>query len=101
MTQAVASPSAYRVTFILDTRGYEQPVENLVASLETTLKAIGGQVLKTNNLGRKDFIRLPNKKHAGDFYVQMEFAAGPTAPRALHEKLALEKTVKRVFVEKI
>ena len=47
----------YRATFILDTRGYEDPVETLIEKLSSTLAAIDCEVEKVENLGQKEFVR--------------------------------------------
>lgn len=89
----------YKASFILDTRGYDSPVETLVEKLEGLLKELGAEVQASKNLGRHDFVRVTEKGHTGDTYLEIEFSADPTVPAALHEKLRLDKTVKRILVE--
>lgn len=90
---------SYKATFILDTRGYEDPVENLVEKLSGMIRELGGEVSDTENLGRRDFARLTDKEHAGDSYVLIRFSGPSSLPADLHEKLRLDKTVKRLLVE--
>ena len=91
----------YRATFILNTRGYEEPVETLVEKLKGEVTAIGCEITQTQSLGRKDFIRVTDKTHTGDTYVQIDFAGPKGCAPALREKLRLEPTVKRILVENI
>ncbi len=90
---------SYRATFILDTRGYEDPVENLVEKLSGIIKELGGEVSETENHGRRDFARVTDAKHTGDSYVIFHFSGPLSLPAELHEKLRLDKTVKRLLVE--
>ena len=45
----------YKATFILDTRGYEEPVDTLIEKLKTTLQSIDCEVENVENAGQKDF----------------------------------------------
>lgn len=88
----------YIATIILDTRGYEEPVESLVEKLKDILTELGAKVGETRNLGRKDFIRVTEKGHTGDSYVEFSFEGPASLPSALQEKVRLDRTVKRVMV---
>lgn len=96
---ATLASRQYKAIFILDTRGYEQPVENLVEELKGHLTAVGATLEKVENMGRKDFIRTPSRKHTGDFYVEVHFAGAPSLPGAIKERLRLERTIKRAHIE--
>ena len=89
----------YRATFILDTRGYEQPVETLIEKLSKLMQELGGDVKSTKDHGRRDFIRVTDVQHTGDRYVIFEVDGPPTMPAGLQDKLRLDKTVKRLLVE--
>ncbi len=88
----------YKATFILDTRNYEQPIETLVNSLSAALGELGGKIEDSRNLGRQEFIRVTDKHHTGDVYVQFDFSAPATLPGQVQERFRLDKTVKRVLV---
>ena len=96
---ATQTKRKYRASFILDTRNTESPVETLIESLTEAISSVGGEADRVENLGRKDFVRITDKEHTGDFYVQIYFDGPPNSVALLHEKLHLDKTVKRVFVE--
>ena len=41
----------YIATFVLDTRGYDQPVETLIEKLKGVIEAVGGKVESAENKG--------------------------------------------------
>ncbi|MDP0500954.1 MAG: 30S ribosomal protein S6 [Verrucomicrobiota bacterium JB022] len=86
---------------ILDTRDYKEPVETLTTKLKDILKSLGADVTKAENLGRHDFIRVTDRRHVGDLYVQIEFAGPANVPADLQERVRLDKTVKRVMVQSL
>ena len=91
----------YKATFILDTRGYEEPIETLIEKLKSTLTAIDCVVEKVENLGQKEFARVTDKKFPAGIYVQIDFS-GPGDPnKLLNERLKLDRTINRIFVESI
>lgn len=88
----------YRATVILDTRDYKEPIETLSQKLQGILKNLGATILRVENLGRRDFIRVTERRHPGDFYVEIEFDGPGTLPAAFHEAVRLDRTVKRVLL---
>ena len=91
----------YRVTFILDTRGYEESIDTLIEKLKGTLEAIDCEVEKVENLGQKEFARVIDKKFPAGIYIQMDFTGDGDPNKRLNEKLKLDRTVNRIFVESI
>ena len=91
----------YRATFILDTRGYEEPVETLIEKLTTTFNTIDCEVDKVQNLGQKEFARVTDKKFPAGIYVQIEFSGSGDPNKRLHEKLKLDRTIYSIIVERI
>ena len=69
---ATASKRNYRASFILDNRGKEESVEQLIEGVK---KVIAGQ------------------------YVQIKFSAPASTPAALREKLRLNSSVYRTFIQ--
>ena len=90
----------YRASFIFDSRGIETSAETQIEHLTSVLESIGGEVEKVENLGRKDFARVTEHDHGGDVYLHIHYEGPPTATRELQERLRLDKSVKRVYVEK-
>ena len=90
---------AYRATFILDSRGFEEPVETLAEKLKDTITSLDCEVGEVEILGKKDFARVTDRDHPGDTYLRMDFAGPCHSPETLREKLRLDTMVKRIFVE--
>ncbi|MGJ3243544.1 MAG: 30S ribosomal protein S6 [Opitutales bacterium] len=91
----------YKTTFILDTRGVEEPVETLIDQLKGVLEGIGATVKDTHNVGNRTFARVPDRKFPEGIFLQITFEAGPEIPAQLSEKLRLDKKVNRIMTEKI
>ena len=91
----------YRATFILDNRGKEDTIEQIIEGVKAEIVAIQGDVTSIENIGKKDFARVTDAKLTGATYVQISFAAPAEGPRALKERLRLNNNVYRTFVESL
>lgn len=89
----------YLATFILDNRGKEETVEQIVEVVKTEIAAVSGTVASVENVGRKDFARVTDTKFPAASYVQIKFSGPATAPSALKERLRLKHAVYRTLVE--
>ena len=89
----------YRATFILDNRGKEDSIEQIIDGVKTEIAAVQGEVSKVENLGKRDFVRVTDKKITGATYVQVDFAAPSAGPSQLTERLRLNSSVHRTFVQ--
>jgi small subunit ribosomal protein S6 len=89
----------YRATFIFDNRGKDDSIDAIIAGVKQDITALDGEVGVVENLGRKDFARVTDKKFPGATYVQIAFAAPAAAPAALRERLRLNPNVYRTFVQ--
>jgi small subunit ribosomal protein S6 len=89
----------YRATFILDNRGKEDSVDQIVEGVKKDITAVEGEVGVVESLGRKDFIRVTDSKFPGAPYVQISFTAPATAPAKLKERLRLNQSVYRTFLQ--
>ena len=89
----------YRATFILDNRGKEESVDQIIDGVKKDIAAVHGEVSAVEALGKKDFIRVTDKKFTGGPYVQVTFAGPPEAPAQLIERLRLNNSVYRTFVQ--
>lgn len=98
MTTTQETKNSYKATFILDSRGVQDSVEALIEKLKQALERVEASVKEAKNLGYKAFTRITDKKHPGDYYVEMTFSAPASAPLALQQNLRLDKTVKRIFI---
>lgn len=89
----------YRATFILDNRGKEETVDQIVDGVKKVITEVQGEVTAVENIGKKDFIRVTDKKLTGATYVHISFAAPAAAPAQLIERLRLNSSVYRTFVQ--
>ena len=69
-----------RATFILDNRGKQETVDQIVDGVKKEIAAIQGDVTAVDNIGKKDFARVTDKKLTGAAYVHIAFSAPPRAP---------------------
>ena len=89
----------YKATLILDNRGKEDSVEQIIEGVKKEISAVHGEVTAVENLGRREFSRKTDDKFPAGVYVQVNFSAPAGAPAQLHERLRLNDTVYRALVE--
>ena len=89
----------YRATFILDNRGKEESIDQLIDGVKKEIAAVQGDVSAVDNIGKKDFVRVTDKRLTGATYVHISFAAPAEAPAQLIERLRLNNSVYRTFVQ--
>jgi small subunit ribosomal protein S6 len=88
----------YKATFILDNRGKEDSVDQIIEGVKKEIAAVQGDVTAVENLGRRDFARKTDDKFPAGVYVQVAFSAPAAAPAQLHERLRLNDSVYRAHV---
>lgn len=91
----------YRATFILDNRGKEETIDQIVEGLKKEIAAVQGDVTAVENLGKRDFARVTDSKFPDAVYVQVSFTAPLDGPRHLHERLRLNSSVYRAMVQAV
>ncbi len=91
----------YKATLILDNRGKEDSVEQIIEGVKKEISAVAGEVTGVENLGRRDFARKTDDKFPAGVYVQVNFSGPAAAPAQLHERLRLNATVYRALVESV
>ncbi len=96
-----ANKRNYRASFILDNRGKEDSVDQMIEGVKNEIAAVQGEVTGVENLGKKDFVRVIDRKFTGGSYVQVNFSAPPEAPAQLKERLRLNGSVYRTFVQSV
>lgn len=89
----------YRATFILDNRGREETIDQIVDGVKKVIAEVKGEVSAVESLGKKDFVRVTDKKLTGAHYVQIDFSGPPDSPQHLREKLRLNNSVYRTFIQ--
>ncbi len=91
----------YRATFILDNRGKQETIDQIVDGVKKEIAAIHGDVTGVENIGKKDFARVTDRKFTGATYVHVNFSAPPEGPAQLRERLRLNGSVYGTFVQKV
>ena len=91
----------YRASFILDNRGKEESVDQIVDGIKKVIAELKGEVSTVDNVGKRDFVRVTDRKLTGAHYVQVAFAAPAAAPAQLREKLRLNGSVYRTFIQTV
>ncbi len=89
----------YKATFILDNRGKEDSVEQIIEGVKKEIAAVQGDVTAVENVGRREFARKTDDKFPGGVYVNVAFSAPAGAPAQLHERLRLNESVYRALVQ--
>jgi small subunit ribosomal protein S6 len=89
----------YRASFILDNRGKEETIEQIIEGVKKVIADVKGEVTGVENIGRKDFVRVTDKRLTGASYVHVNFSAPAEAPAQLREKLRLNSSVYRTFIQ--
>lgn len=91
----------YRATFILDNRGKEDSIDQLIEEVKNEIAAFEGEVTQVENLGKRDFARVTDKKFPGATYIQVTYLAPAGAPTQLREHLRLNHNVYRTFIQAV
>jgi small subunit ribosomal protein S6 len=89
----------YRASFILDNRGKEETIDQIVEGIKKVIVEVKGEVATVENIGKKDFARVTDKKLTGAHYVQVMFSGPAGVPAQLREKLRLNGSVYRTFIQ--
>ena len=89
----------YRATFIIDNRGKEESVDQIIDGVKQVITAVQGEVTAVESIGKKDFVRVTDKKFTGGTYVHVNFSAPADGPTQLKERLRLNHSVYRTFVQ--
>ncbi len=90
----------YKATFIIDTRGREETLDQLMEKVKQDIAAIEGEVVSVENLGQRDLARPIDPKFVAAPFVQVEFLAPVEGPKHLHERLRLNQIVYQAMFER-
>jgi len=91
----------YRATFILDNRGKEDSVEDIIDEVKSEISSLQGEISNVEDMGKRDFARVTDKKLVGAPYVQITYSAPSSAPAELKERLRLNHNVYRIFIQSV
>ena len=89
----------YHASFILDNRGKEDSIDQIIEGVKKEIAAVQGEVTAVENIGRRDFVRRTDPQFPSGVYVNIAFTAPAEAPAQLHERLRLNHSVYRALVQ--
>ncbi len=89
----------YRASFILDNRGKEETVDQIVDGVKKVIAEVKGEVTAVETVGKRDFARVTDKKMTSANYVHIDFSGPAESPAALRDKLRLNGSVYRTFIQ--
>ena len=89
----------YHASFILDNRGKEDSVDQIIDGVKKEIAAVQGEVTTVENLGRREFVRKTDPQFPSGIYVNIAFSAPAGATAQLHERLRLNNSVYRAIVQ--
>ena len=87
-----------KATFILDTRGYTEPVETLIEKIKSVVESCGCKIESVENLGQKSFARTTDRNFPVGIYVDVNYEGESSSNALIKEKFRLDKTVNRILV---
>jgi small subunit ribosomal protein S6 len=87
--------------FILDTRGREESVEQLIEDVKKEIAAAGAEVEGTENLGRRDFARVTDDKLPAGNYVEFALTGDSGTAARLQEHFRLNPAVYRILLRSV
>ena len=74
-------------------------METIEEKISGLLGELGGEVESLENLGRRDFARVPDNRHTGDTYLIIAVSGGASLPASFHERVRLDRVIKRCMFE--
>ncbi len=86
----------YEALYILDTRGKDEGVTEIIDRIEAEIRQAGGVVRGVQKMDRHRFERVSSKLDSG-FFVNIQFSALPDAIDKVRAKLAFDADVFRQF----
>ena len=82
----------YEAMIVLDMKGKEDTVDNLVSQLTKEFEQNGAKLQQVDNLGKRKFPYAPRHVESG-YFVNFLFDSEPTAEDTLRAKLKLNPTI--------
>ncbi|MBL9182042.1 MAG: 30S ribosomal protein S6 [Prosthecobacter sp.] len=82
----------YEALIVLDTKGKEESVEQLVSTVSKDLEAAGLKITQIDNLGKRKFPFNPRHVEAGTF-INFHCEGAPAAVDAARAKLKLNDSI--------
>jgi ribosomal protein S6 len=87
----------YEGLFILNTAGKEEGIKDTIDKISAEITSAGGVVETVQKMEKRNFARVPDKRHNAGFYVNVIFSSQPAVLAQLHNRFALNEEVLRVL----
>src|SRR5262249_28045983 len=87
----------YEGLFILETAGKEEGIKDAIDKISSEITSAGGKVETVQKMDKKNFSRVPDKKHNSGFNVNVIFESEPSVVSKLKNRFALSEEVFRVM----
>ncbi len=88
----------YEAMIVLDTKGKEETVDQLVSAVTKELEKAGAKLEQVDNLGKRKFPYSPRHVEAG-YFVNIQFEAEPTALDSARAKLKLNDSIYQQYYQ--
>jgi small subunit ribosomal protein S6 len=88
----------YEAMIVLDTKGKEESVDQLVTTVTKELEKAGAKLEQVDNLGKRKFPFNPRHVEAG-YFVNIHFQADPTALDSARAKLKLNDSIYQQYYQ--
>ena len=89
----------YEAMIVLDTKGKEDSVENLISQLSREFEQSGAKLKQVDNLGKKKFPYAPRHVESG-WYVNFMFEAEPNSVDKLQAKFKLNESIYQQYYQR-
>jgi small subunit ribosomal protein S6 len=90
---------AYKTSVILDTREQEKTAEQLFEDVKSTLVTLGATILREKDHGRREFVRVTDRKLTAGHYFELRVEAPGSFADDVQRTFRLDKVVYRIIVQ--
>ena len=87
----------YEGLFILETAAKEEGIKDAIDKISAEITSLGGKVETVQNMDKKNYARVADKKHSAGFYVNIIFEGQPALIDQLKRRFAMNEEVFRVL----
>lgn len=89
----------YEALIVLDTKGKEESVEQILGTVSKEMEAAGLKLKQIDNMGKRKFPFNPRHVEAGTF-INIQFEGEPAALDAARAKLKLNDNIYQQYYQK-
>lgn len=97
----VATKRNYKITIILDTRGREESIDELIELVKNEIASLGVDINGVEDLGRRDFARQPDIRITAGNFVQYLVDGPPETHARVNEHFHLNPLIHRILIQSV